>query len=300
MLISKKALEKIRAIVEHNYRSLLVNVVGKAVLSEEELAELKRAGYDTENEESLLSLIYHNNILNDLTNTTGPLSVPEMVAQQVTKHTGVIHKVAEEHLNENFAQTIEKIKAGVQAGIEGLVRDHNFSFRNNMIQNTDRPEALSGLMKQSSVGGLKRTLREYSGDAYRDWQRVAITETANAMGMGSVDRVVSQNKDADLNQVYVYRIPVNDAKLCRYCRRFYLDGDGTPAVYRLSTLLNNGSNYGKAAGDWKAVAGATHPNDRESGVMELRPGWKVTVGGKLEFIGKPEWRDYVSKKVRSE
>lgn len=298
MLISKTALEKIKNIIERNYHSLLVSVVGPHVLSEEEIRVLKNAGYAVPEKPSMLSLIYYNNVLNDLVSTTGPLTVSEMEEQQRNVPTEPHQLVAEEHLNENFAQSVEKLKASVQASIEGIVRDHNFTYRNKELQNSERVKAVEGLLRQSSIAGLKSALRDYSRDVAGDWERIAITETANALGLGSVDRVIEANKDRDLDEVYVYRIPVNDARLCKYCRKFYLDADETPAVYRLSTLLNNGSNYGKKAADWKAVATATHPRDRESGVMELRTGWKVVSGGKLEFIGREAWRDYISKKLR--
>lgn len=298
MIISKTALEKIKAIIEKNYRALAVTVLGTSVLKPEELERLRKLGFPVDNKDSLLSLIYYNNVLNDLNTTTGPLTIPEMKEQQKGKPHGEAHEVAEEHMNENFFQMIEKLKTSVQTGIEGVIRDYNFSFRNNALQNLDRPEEMEKLVKQSTVGGLKAKLRDLSGDADRDWQRVAVTETANAMGMGSVDRVVMHNKDKDLEEVYVYRIPVNDAALCKWCRKFYLDADQTPAVYRMSTLMNNGTNYGKKTVDWKAVAGATHPNDRESGVMELRAGWKVVAEGRLEFIGLDSWREYINKKLR--
>jgi hypothetical protein len=298
MMISKRALEKIRAAVDKGYKSLLINVVGNRVFSEEELRRLKALGLDTENSDSLLSLIYYNNVLNDMASVTGPGSVEEMLAQQKNRPKGPAHAAAEEHLNETFAQLVEKLKASTQASIEGVVRDYNLAYRNNALQNLSRPGEMDRLVKQSSVGGLKQALRDLSHDADRDWQRVAVTETANALGMGSVDRVVVQNKDKDLDEVYVYRIPVNDAALCKYCRKFYLDSDGTPAVYQMSTLLKNGTNYGRKPAEWKPVAGATHPNDRESGVLELRPGWKVTAGGKLEFIGQDAWRSYIQKKLR--
>lgn len=277
MIISKQALEKIKKIIDNNYHALLMTVGG---------------------DKSLLSMIYYNNVLNDLDSTTGPISIEDMTEQQRNVPQGEAHAVAEEHINENFIQLIQKLKANSQANLEGIIRDHNLSYRNNALQNLERTDALDKLVKQSTVGGLKQKLRDLSGDANHDWQRVAVTETANAMGLGSVDRIVMQNKEKDLDEVYVYRIPVNDAALCKYCRRFYLDGDDSPAVYRMSTLLNNGSNYGRKASEWKAVAGATHPNDRESGVLELRAGWKVVAGGKLEFIGLDEWRTYIQAKLR--
>jgi hypothetical protein len=298
MMISKKALDKIRKIIDKNYKALLINVVGTRVFSDDELRRLKDLGLDVEDKDSLLSLVYYNNVLNDLISTTGPTSIDDMLAQQKGKPTGEGHEAAEEHINQNFVQAVEKLKTSTQASMEGIIRDYNLTYRNNALQNLERPEEMDKLVMQSSVGGLKQSLRDYSGDATRDWNRVAVTETANAMGIGSVDRVVMQNRDKDLEEVYVFRIPVNDAALCKFCRKFYLDADGSPAVYRMSTLLNNGTNYGRKPADWKPVAGATHPNDRESGVLELRPGWKVVAEGRLEFIGVPAWKEYIKKKLR--
>jgi hypothetical protein len=280
-MISKTALDKIRKIIEKNYRSLLLSIIGSKA------------------KDSLLSKIYFHNILNDVNSTTAPTSIAEMTAQQKTVPKSGIHDVAIEHLNENFEQLVEKLKASTQAGMEGIIREYNMANRNDSLQNQDRSEAIGKLMMQSSVGGLKTQLRDYFQDGNRDWKRVAVTETANAIGMGAIDRVLTQNKEQDLSEIYVYRIPVVDDALCKFCRSFYLDPDGTPAVYRLSTLLSNGSNYGKKPHDWKPVAVATHPGDRETGIIQLNQGWKILAGGKLEFIGKEAWLSYIEKKVRN-
>lgn len=298
MIISKKALQRIKDVIDNNYKSLLVTTLGTKTLSEAEIARLKDAGFNAEDKDSLLSLIYYNSVLNDLGTTMGPISIEEMQRQQKAKPKGTLFTTAEEHLNENLAQLIEQLKAKVQAGIEGTIRDYNLAYRNDALQNLTRPEEMDKLVMESTVGGLKRALRDYSGDVLKDWRRIAVTETANAIGLGSVDRVVTQNKDKDLEEIYVFRIPVNDAALCSFCRKFYLDADQSPAVYRLSTLLSNGTNYGKKKHDWKPVATVTHANDRETGIIELKPGWKVLPEGKMEFIGKDVWQEYIQKKLR--
>lgn len=298
MILSKKAIEKIKKIVENRYNHLLVESVGADVLSDEELDKLRAAGYDISNEESLLELIYYNNVLNDLADSKGPISIGQMRRQQESRPKGNAHKAAEEHVNENFAHLLEKHKNNMLSRIEGIIRDTNNDYRNDALQNLNRTEEIDQLVKESSVGKIKQRLKDISGEANRNWERIAITETSNAIGIGSVDRVISQNKETPADEIYVYRIPVNDAALCKFCRRFYLDSDQTPALYKLSSLLNNGTNYGKKTVDWKPVVGATHPNDRESGVMELRRGWKVGPDGNLEYIGEEKWDEYISKKLR--
>lgn len=45
---------------------------------------------------------------------------------------------------------------------------------------------------------------------------------------------------------------------CEWCHHFYLNNDGTPKVYKLAELQNNGTNIGKPKQAWKPVLGPTH------------------------------------------
>lgn len=299
MIISKEKLQKIKTIIEKSYGKLLISTVGSKVFTKEELDQLEASGVDTSNESSLLELIYHNYLLNDLRSPSAPRNISEMRKQQQSRAEGLIHTSAEEHVNESFKQYVDKLNSDVQASFEGIIRDTNMSFRNNSIANLDRSEALDELVRESTVGQIKSALKDYLEDANRNYERIAVTEVANSLGMGSVDRIALSNPEKKPEDILVFRIPVRDAALCKHCRKFYLDEDETPAVYKLSTLLANGTNYGKKTADWKPVAVATHPNDRESGVIELKPGWKVQIDGRLEFIGLKEWNSYIAKKLKS-
>ena len=300
MIISKEALQRIREIIAKHYTQLISETNGLSALTEQEINEIRNiTGETPENYDSLLSLLYYNNILNDVNSSKGPSTVPQMRQQQQNKPSKFVYKAGEEHINENFKHVVEKFKADIASRFEGVIRDMNNDFRNNVLQNGNRPEELQQLVKESTTGKLKQRLRDLTGDLNRNWERVAVTETANAIGMGSLDRVVSDNEGKEAEDIYVFRITVPDAATCKYCKKFYLDSDGTPAVYRLSTLLENGTNYGKKAADWKAVAGATHPNERCSGVLELKPGWQVESGGTLSYLGEDKWPEYIAKKVRN-
>lgn len=298
MIISKQKLAKIKQIIEKNYNSLLVSVLGKHVFTDDELAEMRKEGIDTDNEESLLQMVYYNYVLNDMKANEAPRNISEMRKQQQGKPVGHVYDVAEEHVDESFKQHVDKLRADVQSSLEGVIRTSNMQYRNNSLENLNRLDEIDRLIKESSVGKVKQALREYMGEVGRNYDRIAVTEVANALGMASVDRVVAQNKNAKPEEVYVFRIPVRDAALCKFCRKFYLDADETPAVYRLTTLLRNGTNYGKKTDAWKAVAVATHVNDRESGILQLKPGWKVGIDGKLEYIGMKDWDKYIRDKLR--
>ena len=300
MVISKETIQKIKEIIDRKYKQLTVSMLGKNILSPEELRALEAAGVDTSNDTSLLELVYNHNFLNRQGDGLGPISVEDMIAQQSAPGVvpqGEAHDYAVEHANENAAQLLDKMKTDVSTRIEGIIRETNSQYKANALQNLNRPDEADQLIKEGMVGQIKQRLRDASGDATRDWNRIALTETSNAIGIGSTDRIVAQNQDKKLDEVYVFRIVVGDEATCKWCRRFYVDEDGSPKVYKLSTLLSNGSNYGKRTSEWRPVVDATHPNTRTSQVIELPPGYKVLPGGKLTYIGLDAFEEYIVNKL---
>lgn len=300
MVTKKATIEKIREIVQKHYSRLIVSVLGRDTLSEKELKELEAQGIDTSNQDSLLSLVYYHNFINHPIDEIAPKSVEDMKSQQSVKGLvpqGAAHDYTVENINDKTKQYIEKLKLDMMTKVEGIIRENNDSYKMDALQNLDRQDALDELMKESTLGKLKQKLRDTSGEGSRDWMRVAVTEMSNAIGIASVDRIVSDNRDSDLDDVYVYRVTVKDAKTCKWCRAFYDDDDGSPKLYRLSTLLSNGSNYGKRTDSWMPVIGATHPNERCSQMIELKPGYALTADGPT-YIGLDKWKDYVLQKLQ--
>lgn len=295
MIISKEKIKKIKEIIENGYKSLSISVLGKKIFSESEIQKLKNKGFDISNETSLLELIYNHNYLNIVDKTT-PKTIGEMKKQQsVAKNLpkGTVNKYAIEHAEENTGQLFEKLSSKIATNIEGIIREGNNNLKISALQNKEISESL----KEKTIGEIKTQLRDISQQSGRDFRRIAVTETSNLIGTASADRIAQKNTDKNLDEVYSYRVIVQDHSTCLWCRRFYLDSDGTPKVYRLSTLLANGSNYGKKNSDWKPVVTATHPNERCSQVIEMPPGYQVVAGGRLTYIGLDKWKDYIAKKV---
>ena len=300
MIISKDTLKVIKDVIDKHYNKFTLSVLGKDVFTPEQIESFKLQGVDVDSPKSWLDMVYNYNFLNDIKDASKPQSVGGMIAQQAQPGVvpvGEAHDAALEHLNESAKISLDKLKADWKARVEGIVRDSNNDYRFDALQNLDREDRLDSYLKANSVGKIKTELRDATKDGNRNWLRVATTETSNAIGIGSTDRIVSQNRSTPAEDIYVYRIVVLDAALCKYCRRFYQDSDGSPKVYKLSTLLANGSNYGRKAFQWKPVTTATHPNERCSQVIQLRPGWKVLPGGSVKFIGLDAWKDYIVDKL---
>lgn len=296
MVISREALAKIREIIDRHYTQFSISMLGRSVFTESELKEMKAAGIDTSNSDSFLSMVYFHNFINNPRGPNAPTSVEDMKGQQSQadiKPTGEANEYTVDNLNDKAKQYIDKLKTDVVTRLEGFIRDNNDAYKFDALQNLDRDVALDNLIKESSLGRVKQKLRDSSKDANRDWGRIALTEMSNAIGIGSVDRIVTDNRGSDLDDIYVYRVIVGDALTCKYCRKFYGDVGEPPKLYRLSTLLANGSNYGLKTDSWKPVSGATHPNTRTSQVIELKPGFMVRPGGSVTYIGLAKWKDYI-------
>jgi hypothetical protein len=302
MVTSKSTIEIIRKIIQKHYSRLVVSVLGRDALTESELKELEAQGIDTTNPDSLMSLVYYHNFINHPIDEVTPTSVEDMKAQQSVqglKPVGEAHEYTVDNINDKTKQLIEKMKLDVMTRVEGIIRDNNDSYKMDALQNVDRTDIMDELTKESTLGKLKQKLKDTSGDGNRDWTRIAVTEMSNAIGIASVDRIVSDNLGADLDDVYVFRITVKDAKTCKWCRRFYNDSDGSPKLYKLSTLLDNGSNYGKKTDGWLPVIGATHPNERCSQMIELKPGYALKHDGSVTYIGLDKWKKYIFDKLQN-
>src|SRR5690348_8480379 len=82
MVISRETLQKIREIIDKHYKRLTISVLGKSVFSDKELKEMRAAGINVDNKESLLSMIYYHNFINNPVTKDSPTSVEDMKIQQ--------------------------------------------------------------------------------------------------------------------------------------------------------------------------------------------------------------------------
>ena len=115
-----------------------------------------------------------------------------------------------------------------------------------------------GIARGSTNEQIVRRLKKKIGENERNWALVVTTELHNAQDHGTALTVARDSG----HEALVYKVPHADA--CRYCKQLYLMPNGRPRLFKLSTLINNGSNVGRKAGrpgstEWKAVIGSTHP-----------------------------------------
>jgi hypothetical protein len=121
-------------------------------------------------------------------------------------------------------------------------------------QQAIREEIDLNIAKRESWRKLGSEIGHKTGDWSRDFQRIAATEKQDAMQEGFVSSLIE--REGDPKNIWVAKVPAPDA--CPDCIRLHLEG-GKPRIFRLSTLINNGSNVGRKRQQWKAVVGPVHP-----------------------------------------
>jgi len=300
MVTSSKIIQKIKDIIDGRYANLLISLVGKNSLSPEDLKKLRSKGVRISDNPSLLELAYYHALLHHRNDDQKPTSLEEMKTHQnlAKKPKRKEFEYSAKHTNESMKLAVEKMKTDITTRIISAIQENNQTSKFNSLRTQPQTEEVQKLVRESTVGQLKRKLRDMSGDANRDWQRIAVTEVSHAIAAGAADQVISQNEGLDPNEIYVYKISVQDSALCNFCKQFYVDSDGSPKLYTLNYLLGNGSNFGKKKSEWLPTVGPAHPRDRESGILELKPGFMLLPGGHSTYIGPKEWNEYLIKKLQ--
>ena len=124
---------------------------------------------------------------------------------------------------------------------------------------------------------MAHELRKVTDDYRQDWDMVVRTELVNARQQGIADEIMEGTSPySDLKgDTIVFKRP--QANCCKHCARLYLEDDGiTPKTFKLSEMMNYGTNIGRKTADWKPVVGTVHPHcltdDAEIYTMN---GWKL-------------------------
>lgn len=293
MLISEVALRRIKEIIDRGYKSLTLSVLGHKAFSPAELAAMQILGLKTDSPSSFLAMVFYHNYLNNP--NSGIKTIADMVLQQGKP--GVIPQgisaLLVEALGGQMKNYVDKLQQDIATRVLGMIRDTGIKSALEQAGGLDADVVRKMFVNKTSVDNLKRQLRDLSGEGNRNWQRIVITEMSNTIGAGSVQQIMDMNKGKKPEEIYCYRRTVSDEVTCASCRKFY-GHKGIPKIYRLSTLLQNGSNYGKKQADWRPVISSTHPNSRTSQVLELRQNWGFTADGTSTFIGPKEWPGWLA------
>jgi len=128
--------------------------------------------------------------------------------------------------------------------------------------------------KKQDASTLASRLSQATGDYTRNWLRIARTELQAAYNDGvAIDAVQINGKEAQ-----VARIP--ERRACNSCKSLFLNGAGQPVIWKVSELVANGTNVGRARAAWRATLFPVHPQCM-CGTIRVPAGMRVTPKGRL-------------------
>jgi len=168
-------------------------------------------------------------------------------------------------LNSQEKFALKAIKNFAYNDIKGLGNKIKSQFHTILIEQDQvqrvkyeqaiKEEAEKSFIKREDVKQLVSKLGHRTGDWSRDFGR--ISDYIMHYGFDHGRAYGFKRKYGDDVRVWKSVYP----GACRHCIRLYLTkGLGSrPIVFKLNTLLQNGTNIGRKSDQWKAVIGPTHP-----------------------------------------
>jgi hypothetical protein len=303
MQINEETIKKVREAYKNRFNAIIFRMAGPSSLTPEELQKLIDLGLidPRDAEHGLIADAYTIARMRGGDHFQDREKISLKQFRQRVKSSPLIlsprEQYAIEHVKRSAGNYITKLRDNMLADVEGEIRSHNYEEQNKILNDVIRPTIDEGIRSANvTVREVASRLRERTGDTYRNWKRVAVTEMSNALNLGAADAIIERNHGQSTDDVFVYKIVHMDAVTCPYCRKFYLEEDGiTPKVYKMSELIANGDNYGKKANEWKPVIGATHPNERCE-LVEMPHGFGFEAGSnRLDYVGK-DFKWYHRKK----
>ncbi len=262
-------LRELRKIVQLHMNWFTVALLGKDTVTDEELRELEKYGKLPLDES--LDLAKKSYVLGRLQATLKSSEYKKLSYEEVEEKVAEakftsLEEYAVENAKLHAVDGLKNLSSAVAAGaferLKGAVRE---AVNEASVRGITRDKAAMAQTERQPYQKLVSTLaKELKAAFNRDWKRVAATELHRAKQMGTAQAIVNKigpYKHSDGPDSMVRIIPNPDT--CVDCADRYLDENGEPRTFRLTEILQAGSN---------AESGVKHTRENGKHVH-----WKTTL-----------------------
>lgn len=265
MLLEQRVQDRINEAIDQAYLSFLINIIGYAALSEDDQRKATLLGLVQINRPLIESLYQIARERGNESNRK-PMKLRDLIAW--AGMSGILP------LSDAQVYTLEHAKREMYDAIENAREEYKKKIRQTILRVNDEArhselsETYTVQERQAKrailVGTVLTAISALATKLQDSFDRGATVALTNMLSNATVDEVMISSlvNQSSASEVRVYKRVMNDGKLCGWCSKFYMNKDGSPKVYRLTDLLANGSNDGRAKSEWKAVIGSTHPRCR--------------------------------------
>ena len=296
----------IRRIVRLHVNWLTVKLLGKELLSEEDLTELKKYGKLSLGDE--ISFIERAFALGRASAVLKQADYEGLTLDSLSRFEKKKYSSAEKlavreakfHANKYLHTIAEEVVAAssdaVSEASEKLVND---------VLRVMADEVSAAVAEKKSSKELSSKLSSILNRGFKkDWTKFATTELHRAKIRGTAMAIANKvdiYSKSDGIESDVSVVPNKGA--CKDCLNLYLDNDRNPKVFKLKAMLEKGTNIGAKHTrnkqgiheHWKAVMPPAHPNCYCT-LVYVPPGM-MWYEGKLQVSDSVKYNEHITKAV---
>lgn len=261
MIFSPVEIQKLFNIIDYRIAIMVGDALGKEFLTPQDKEVLKINGFDIDNAFKKIPPFYQAYLFGKVSGLLTPSQIGVLDYKDLASYTE-----KRSYLKLTKREQFEYNAAAVKTYT--YVKDMGQKFKNTLLNSISEQESQESLVQQEIKEAIKEgVLKRRSAQAVasdlgsklqdwnRDWGRIVETEYQNIYSIGKASTILEEHGPDAL--VYKQVFP----EACSHCRHFYTTrGIGSkPRIFKLSELIENGSNVGKKVKDWKPTLPATHP-----------------------------------------
>ena len=261
ILLSNNQISELLSYIRFNYTMYIGKHVGADVLTNDDISVLNKFGIDIDDfpEYTTSDMAFEFGRLSQALSREEVASMPYQDIKKFIQGGGYfpmtdVEKSAFEYSKSQSYNSIKRLGEKAGSDLHRIVGNSEQAIRSK-YEEIIRSETQKTIVLRRSMKDMALAIQHQTGDWTRDMDRVVETEMHNTFDNGRASYL--QGKYG--GDVLVYKDVYDNA--CKHCIRLYTtNGIGSkPRVFKLSTLISNGTNVGRKADDWKPVIGATHP-----------------------------------------
>lgn len=266
MLFTPTEIQRLFSIVDYRLAQVVANVLGKGFLSDYDKHLLDLYKFDWSKLKSV-SPYWQAYLFGRVSSFLTPTQLATLNYTDIEKYVDrkQYKQLSQRELAEYNVAAInsysylkglgEKVKKTLSTSISEEESKLLAEEQKRKELSTIKRELELGVLQKRSVKNIVSNISNQLQDWNRDWGRIVETEFQNIYELGKAQTMMDRYGSDTL----VYKDVFPGA--CRFCQQFYTTGGiGTkPRIFKLSKLIENGSNVGRKSKDWRPTLGTTHP-----------------------------------------
>lgn len=263
MIFSEEQIRSILKEIQFQHLFFIAQNVSVDVLSEEDKSVLQSFGIDWQTLRQDFTPYEQAFYFGRLASILGPLQAQQVDYANLMKYLrqgqfiplSAAEKQTLSYLENKTYTYIKDLGYKIGTFVTESMKDEAFA-RRQYYEEVINDSLKRAVIERDSASSVAREIGLKTGDWTRDLGRVAETEMQNAFEMGKAEVML---KETDPNEKVFYKQVYPGA--CRHCIRLYCSAgvNSEPLLFSYNELLENGTNIGRKADDWKAVLGTVHP-----------------------------------------